>query len=100
MIMPFKKNKASGVNVLKFTNNADEPVKLILEPWASEYRVDKGVTLDVVVEAGAKVDHNEIDIDYYDRTIVVHAWASLMTVLLDGQEAEEGFSEIEGWKAN
>ena len=35
------------ISSLKFTNSSDKSIKLILEPWADEYDVPAGMTVDI-----------------------------------------------------
>ena len=58
---------------------------LIIEPWAEEYLLEPGVSVDVVGEGGA-VD-GSFEVEYFDKGMIFHGWeGSVVSVLVNGQE--------------
>jgi len=72
-------------NVLKIRNEHSEQIRIVLEPWAHEYSVRPGSTIEIAPRA--PIDTEVVEVDYYEGIIVVHAFSIDMSVLLDGKEA-------------
>lgn len=58
---------------------------LIVEPWAEEYRLEPGTSVDVVGHGGA-VDGN-FEVEYFDDGMIFYGWeGSVVSVFLNGVE--------------
>jgi hypothetical protein len=66
-------------------NGTSEVMLLIIEPWAEEYCLDPGVSVDVVGQGGA-VD-GSFEVEYFDKGIIFYGWeGSVVSVFINGQE--------------
>ena len=69
---------------LKFINSSQNQMILILEPWAEEYIIDAGKTVEIV--ANNKCD-SSIELEYTDDgCIIVYGWSDSITIYCDGQK--------------
>ena len=73
---------------LKFTNSSPQAIKIILEPWAEEYRVEPGVEIEIVAEEPHEAC---IEIKYDGEDIIVFGWSDNINVLVDGKKLEPYF---------
>ena len=73
---------------LKFTNGSDKVMKIILEPWAEEYLVDAGATVEVIANGESK---KNIEIEHDGEDLIVYGWSDSMTVLCNGIPQEPQF---------
>ena len=75
----------NNVKRIRCINGSPEEMLLILEPWAEEYRVPKGVTIEVVGEGG--VVDGDFEVEYTSGGIVIYGWeGSIVHVRQDGAE--------------
>ncbi len=71
-------------NILKFKNSFSRELKVILEPWAEEYSVKPGSTLEIVPNSESS---QEIEIEYDGEDIIIYGWSDDMSVMSDGKQA-------------
>jgi len=66
-------------------NGASEAMLLIIEPWAEEYWLEPGVSVDVVGQGGAG---GSFEVEYFDKGIIFYGWeGSVVSVFINGQVA-------------
>lgn len=66
-------------------NGTSEAMRLIIEPWAEEYWLDPGVSVDVVGKGGT-ID-GCFEVEYFDKGIIFYGWeGSVVSVFVNGQE--------------
>lgn len=69
------------------TNGTSRLMLLIIEPWAEQYWLTPGMSVDVVAVGG--VGKGAFEVEYVDEGMIVYAWeGSVVSVLIDGVEAE------------
>jgi hypothetical protein len=74
---------------LEFHNNDEEPLRLILEPWAEEWWIDSGHRIKLTGR-GPKLNAR-FDVWYKHSLIIVGAWSgSVVEVFLDGRPITTG----------
>lgn len=67
------------------TNGTSKVMLLILEPWAEEYWLEPGHSVDVVGHGGAT--DGSFEVEYFEKGIVFYGWeGSVVSVFIDGQE--------------
>lgn len=67
-------------------NGTSEAMLLIVEPWAEEYWLEPGMSVDVVGQGGAA--DGSFEVEYFDKGIIFYGWAgSVVSVFINGQEA-------------
>lgn len=76
------------ITSLKFTNSSDKTIKLILEPWAEEYEVLAGMTVEIVT---SEPKEKEIEVEYEGADIIIYGWSDNMSVLSQGEELSPSF---------
>lgn len=74
---------------LMLTNSSKAPLRMVLEPWAWQYKIGPGETIEIV--AGEQ-DQPSIDVDCGDGILTIHGWSFDMKVMIDGEEMEMDFS--------
>ncbi|MCO8161691.1 hypothetical protein NJC38_05925 [Pseudomonas sp. 21LCFQ010] len=66
-------------------NGTSEAMLLIVEPWAEEYWLEPGVSVDVIGKGGA-ID-GSFEVEYFDKGIIFYGWeGSVVSVFVNGQE--------------
>lgn len=71
--------------IFAFTNGQNQDLLLIVEPWAEQYMLEPGMTIEIVGIGGDPSDHFEISLQ--PDAIVVYGWAgSIVSVLHNGSE--------------
>jgi hypothetical protein len=67
-------------------NGTSEVMLLIIEPWAEEYWLEPGVSVDVVGQGG--VADGSFEVEYFDKGLIFYGWeGSVVSVFINGQEA-------------
>jgi hypothetical protein len=60
-------------------------MRLIIEPWAEEYLLEPGVSVDVVGE-GRAVD-GSFEVEHFNKGMIFYGWeGSVVSVLVNGQQ--------------
>jgi hypothetical protein len=66
-------------------NGTSKAMLLIIEPWAEEYWLESGVSVDIVGCGGA-VDGN-FEVEYFDGGVIFYGWeGSVVSVFSNGVE--------------
>ena len=79
------------ISKLSLTNHGKSLLRLIIEPWADQYKIEPEAKVEIV--GGEDRIESQIAVDYYDDGfIVVHGWSNGMKVMIDGEEMEEDFT--------
>ena len=71
-----------------FTNDSQEKVKLILEPWAEEYDIFSGMKVEIIT---SDPQENVIEVEYDGKDIIVHGWSDSMSVQSEGKPLAPNF---------
>ena len=75
----------SSTRKLRIHNTRETPITIVLEPWASEYLLAPGATLDIVERGGGSEDLLELQCE--DGHLVLYARAgTTLTAVQDGVE--------------
>lgn len=80
-------NQASQPNrsALRVANRGDCVLTVIIEPWATEYRIPPGMSRDIIEEGGAPQEAIEIQIS--EGTMIFFArTGAVMSVVANGVE--------------
>lgn len=65
-------------------NGGGTVMLLIIEPWAEEYLVEPGKSVDVVGQGG-NVDSG-FEVEYFDKGMIVYGWeGSVVSVFSNGE---------------
>lgn len=90
----------STLRELRFINGASKKALLIVEPKSSEFWVEKGATIRIVVDGGAATD--TLDVEYLPNGLVVYtAEGSQVTVYQDDRLlSQDKVSRRMGWRLN
>lgn len=58
---------------MRYQNSSEEKIQLVLEPWAEQYSIQPGQTVDILAKGGASGSCYEIEqtADY----LIIYAWA-------------------------
>lgn len=76
---------------ISLTNDSKGLLRLVIEPWADQYKIEPGTTVEII--AGEDRIESQIAVDYRDDGfLVVHGWSNDMKVMIDGEEMEENFT--------
>jgi len=76
------------LNSLVFANTSGNSIRLILEPWAEEYKIGNGMKIEILA---SEPNDSSIEIEYEKENIIVHGWADSITVLCEGEKLEPDF---------
>lgn len=73
-------------------NGTSGMMLLIVEPWADEYRISPGVSVDIVGMGGMK--DGAFEVEYFDKGIIFYGWAGCsVSVFIDGKEVIPNLQE-------
>lgn len=82
--------KKRSVYTFQFENKTSRSLKLIIEPWASEYKVDIGMRVEIVSQEPLE---NIISSIQHDDSVQLYGWeGNPPTVLFENKELEEDYS--------
>ena len=71
---------------IEFVNSGSTPVKLVIEPWAHEYKIRPGVKVQIVSD---EIFSDLIEMDFWDNSLIIHGWGEgVVVVMIDGIEQE------------
>jgi hypothetical protein len=65
---------------MRYQNNRKAPIILILEPWAEQYLVQPGQTIDISATGGAVGSCFEVE--QREECLIVFAWADCVVSVL------------------
>ena len=77
------------ISKMSLTNSSEKPLRLAIEPWANQYKIEPEVTVEII--AGEQTE-SMIEVDYEDGFIAVYGWSNDMKVMIDGEEMEMDFT--------
>lgn len=77
------------INKVLLRNDSKTPLRMAVEPWAWQYKIQPGKTVEVV--AGEQ-DKTFIEVDYSDGFLSIYGWSDDMKVMIDGKEMEMDFT--------
>jgi len=77
-----------GISV-SYKNCSSVKIKLILEPWAREYSILPGKTVQIY--ANDAVTEHTIEVEYSEDFVSVYGWGAEMSVESDGKVLEPNF---------
>ncbi|MCO7568786.1 hypothetical protein NJH78_02265 [Pseudomonas chlororaphis] len=68
-----------------YKNGAEKAVLLIVEPWAEEYLIESGQSVEVVDQGNSF--EGCVEVEYFDGGIIVYGWeGSILSVFKSGVE--------------
>lgn len=68
---------------ISVTNSTPKPLLLILEPWAEEFSIAPGTSVDVLGSGGSGGGFFEVE--YIENGLIVYGWAgSIVSVMKNG----------------
>lgn len=66
-------------------NGTKKTILLIVEPWAEEYLLEPGQSVDVIGKGG--VAEGVFEVEYFDGGLIVYGWeGSVLSVFNNGVE--------------
>ncbi len=75
---------------LKFINSSKNCIKLILEPWAEEYKINGGKAVEVISD---RLAESSIEVEFDESDITIYGWSDSMSVFCDGVKLEPEFGQ-------
>ena len=75
----------ASISSLRISNRTGIGMRLVIEPWATEYPLPPSATLDVVETGGSAEEAIEVQLEA-DRVILCARTSGIMSVFHDGVE--------------
>lgn len=73
-------------------NGSEAVMLLIIEPWAEEYLIEPGASVDIVGQGGRF--ETGFEVEYVDKGMIVYGWeGSIVSVFSNGEIVEPSFQQ-------